>query len=95
MKHTVKIVFGSAGSSIADQMMSAYEEGGEAQCLKLEEEYCEEIQIFEKEFDTEAEVNAYLEGVSDGEGWMGWYHLEPKEAEIIEKVIEYREKQRA
>lgn len=100
-KYLVQIVFGQSASGMVDDVVSAYhegvEEGGDADGIKAGVKYIDEafgadcFNISSKEFNTEPEAEAYLDGVYDGEGWMGYYALEVEQAEIIEKVIKTRE----
>lgn len=100
-KYLVQIVFGQSASGMVDDIISAYhegEEGDNTDGIKAGVKYIDEafgadcFNISSKEFNTEAEAEAYLDGVYDGEGWMGYYTLEVEQAEIIEKVLKIREK---
>lgn len=61
---TVKIVFGEHASSLHENGAS--------------DERVEECgNILEREFETKAEMEAYLQGLDDLDGWMGWTHYDP------------------
>ena len=46
------------------------------------------LNLSEYEFDTEAEVNAFLEGVDAANGWLEYHQIDTqKEADKILKVI--------
>ena len=50
----------------------------------------DEVFIMEKEFDTEKECAAYLEGITDAEGWMDYYKMSDDDKpkwEIIKGII--------
>jgi len=101
VKPNVSMVFGSYFSRYVEDVITAYhnaiEEGIDPiqASLKYLKEECsdgESLTIDTKEFDTEAEVNAYLQGVMDAEGWMDYYQLDQEQAEILKKIIAERDK---
>ena len=98
-KPNVSMVFGQYFSNYVEDVVQAYHEGAEdgkdpvEAGLKYLMEECIDGECFNidtKEFETEAEVNAYLQGVMDAEGWMDYYQLDPDQAEIIKKIIAKR-----
>jgi len=100
-KASISIVFGEYFSDYVEDVISAVhnaEEQGEdgikagAKYLKEECMDGECFNVFTREFDTEDEVNAYLMGISDMDGWMDHYQLDQNQVEILNKVIAERDK---
>ena len=99
----VKVVFGQLPTSLMEEVECAVANAEEdhpdgnkfliaAQELMTYSDH-ESLCITEKQFNTEAEADAYLEGVSDGEGWMGWSgQLEGEELTNLEAVLAERDK---
>ena len=91
----VKIIFGSQGSSLAEELIgygSIEEEDMEEDDVRhmrdLTLDELEEAKPSIREFETQAEVDAYLAGISDMDGWMAWYPLDNEDTAQFEKGIE-------
>ena len=86
----VHIVFGEIASSMVEEVLSAAEESVEAGAENLKQQFDHEsFHVTTQEFKTEAECTAYLMGVNDMDGWMGYSGcLDDKQAELLNKVID-------
>lgn len=45
-------------------------------------------QLTYRDFETEAEAKAYIQGVSDMDGWLGCWFLEDRDIEKLSKMID-------
>ena len=98
-----RIVFGDTAQHILEEVMDAVRnaedenpdedkyEVGAKELLTWSDS--DTLCIEEREFETEAELNAYFQGCTDMDGYLGWSgQLDDEDAEIIEKVIEAKER---
>ena len=100
----VKVVFGQIPNAYMDDIISAVhnseEENPEIDQYEVGARFLldecmdgDSFSISEYEFKTDAEADAFLYGVSEGEGWMAWSgRLEGEELKVLEKVLEAKEK---
>jgi hypothetical protein len=100
-KVIVRIVFGEGPSRIVDDVVRAvdeavengdttqYEQGARELITHMDHEaFC----VTEREFETQAEADAYALGMEDMDGWMGHSGiLDPDVAETLIKVLEAKE----
>ena len=78
-KHVVVFVFGEAA-------VDAYEDGGFKEMRKVVEDG--NGSIIKREFDTEAEVRAYQQGLEDMNGWQNCTILDDDDVKRHPKIID-------
>ena len=98
-----RIIFGDTANHILEEVMDAvrnaddenpnedkYEVGARE---LMDHSDSDSLCIEEREFETEAELNAYFQSCADMDGYLGWSgQLDDEDAEIIEKVLEAKER---
>lgn len=71
-----------------EDLVKEYEQASDKILFVLKNQsYCEDGKIIVKEFATEAEKRAYLQGFEDGEGWNKNYFIENERADEIVHLV--------
>ncbi len=71
-----------------EDLVREYEQASDKiQFILKNQSYCEDGNIIVKEFETESEKRAYLQGFEDGEGWNKNHFIENERADNIAHLI--------
>ena len=89
----INIMFGSQGCALAEELLNvAVLEGSDELSNDDVKDFTlddlDEVNPNIREFDTQAEADAYIMGIADMDGWMQWSLLDDNEVSALEKAKE-------